>query len=97
MENIYPVVNATLPYWRSELHEINSYRSSEILPEECDIVIIGAGISGVSTAYHRLSDTRTRPALCSWKQDRYVLRPQGEIVRLPVIFFLILYEMRDLI
>jgi hypothetical protein len=39
MDNIYPVANATAPYWRSELHEIDSYRSTEKLPEECDIVI----------------------------------------------------------
>jgi hypothetical protein len=60
LENINPVTNTTLPYWRPELHKIDSYRSSEILPEESDIVIIGAGISGVSTAYHFLNDTRVR-------------------------------------
>jgi len=47
-----PVPNSTFSYWRSELHPIDSYRSSEKLPSECDIAIIGAGITGVSTAYH---------------------------------------------
>ncbi|KAK6004681.1 hypothetical protein QM012_008543 [Aureobasidium pullulans] len=48
----FPVPNSTLPYWRSDLHPIDSYCSSEKLPSECDIAIIGAGMTGVSTAYH---------------------------------------------
>lgn len=63
MEKIYPVENATLPYWRSELHAIDSYRSTDELPEECDIVIIGAGLSGVSTAYFLLEDNPTPPSV----------------------------------
>jgi hypothetical protein len=50
--NGFPVPNHTLSYWRSELHPIDSYCSSEDLPSSCDIAIIGAGITGVSTAYH---------------------------------------------
>ncbi|KAI4719498.1 FAD dependent oxidoreductase [Aureobasidium sp. EXF-10727] len=48
----FPVPNHTLSYWRSELHHIDSYCSSEQLPSECDIAIVGAGMTGVSTAYH---------------------------------------------
>jgi len=47
-----PVANATTPYWRTQLHPIDGHRSSHDLPAECDIVIIGAGLAGVSTAYH---------------------------------------------
>jgi hypothetical protein len=50
--NGFPVPNHTLSYWRSELHPIDSYCSSEDLPSSCDIAIIGAGMTGVSTAYH---------------------------------------------
>lgn len=50
--NGFPVPNHTLSYWRSELHPIDSYCSSEELPLSCDIAIIGAGMTGVSTAYH---------------------------------------------
>ena len=51
--SVIPVADATVPYRRSgELHWVDSYRSSATLPEECDIAIIGAGFSGVSTAYH---------------------------------------------
>lgn len=47
-----PVPNATLPYWRTELHKIDEHRSTKNLPEECDIAIIGSGMAGVGTAYH---------------------------------------------
>ncbi|TVY20161.1 Gamma-glutamylputrescine oxidoreductase [Lachnellula arida] len=61
--NIFPVPNHTLPYWRSDLHEIDSYRSTEQLPQQCDILIIGAGLSGVSTAYHLLDDNPSPPSI----------------------------------
>jgi ribulose 1,5-bisphosphate synthetase/thiazole synthase len=54
--NVFPVPNSTTPFWRSELHEIDSIRSTDHLPEECDVLIIGAGLSGVSTAYHLLDE-----------------------------------------
>lgn len=55
-ERIFPVDNPTTPYWRTELHRFDSYRSTEDLPSECDVAIIGSGMAGVSTAYH-LVDT----------------------------------------
>ncbi|RWA14901.1 hypothetical protein EKO27_g143 [Xylaria grammica] len=51
-----PVPNPTTPYWRTELHPLDSHRSTAELPPKIDVVIIGAGISGVSVAYH-LSQT----------------------------------------
>ncbi|KAK5635692.1 hypothetical protein RRF57_011404 [Xylaria bambusicola] len=47
-----PVANPTTPYWRTDLHPLDSHRSTEDLPSQADVVIIGAGISGVSVAYH---------------------------------------------
>jgi hypothetical protein len=61
--NVFPVQVSTTPYWRTELHEIDSIRSSEDLPPECDVLIIGAGLSGVSTAYHLLDGNRTPPSV----------------------------------
>ena len=61
--DIFPVANSTLSYWRSELHEIDSLRSTEQLPSECDVLIVGAGISGVSTAYHLLNDNPSPPSV----------------------------------
>ena len=54
--NICPVDNATVPYWRSQLHPIDEHRSTKELPSECDVAIIGAGLSGVATAYHLLNN-----------------------------------------
>lgn len=51
-EQMLPVANATVPYWRTELHPIDEHRSTKHLPSQSDIVIIGAGLSGVCTAYH---------------------------------------------
>lgn len=51
-EQMLPVNNATVPYWRTELHALDEHRTTEELPTECDIAIIGAGMTGVSTAYH---------------------------------------------
>lgn len=50
--NGFPEPTHTSSYWRSELHPIDSFCSSEELPQSCDIAIIGAGMTGVSTAYH---------------------------------------------
>lgn len=51
-EQILPVDNATVPYWRTELHVLDEHRTTEELPTECDVAIIGAGMSGIATAYH---------------------------------------------
>lgn len=52
INRMLPVPNSTASYWRSEPHWLDEYRSSEQLPSQADIVIIGTGIAGVSTAYH---------------------------------------------
>lgn len=54
MSRILPVPNSTASYWRSEPHRLDEYRSTKQLPSQADIVIIGTGIAGVSTAYHLL-------------------------------------------
>lgn len=56
-----PVPNATVPYWRSELHRLDEYRSTEELPPECDIAIVGTGMSGVAIAYNLLKLYGDRP------------------------------------
>jgi glycine/D-amino acid oxidase-like deaminating enzyme len=48
------VGGGTESFWRTNLHELDGYRSTEALPEQSDIVIIGAGYAGVATAYHLL-------------------------------------------
>ncbi|KAK6381295.1 hypothetical protein LTS17_004352 [Exophiala oligosperma] len=53
---IFPSPTSTTPYWRTELHPLDTYRSTDELPETSDIVIIGAGMTGISIAYHLLLD-----------------------------------------
>ena len=55
MNPILPVPNSTASYWRSEPHWLDEHRSTKELPSKADIVIIGTGIAGVSTAYHLLA------------------------------------------
>ncbi|KAI0015548.1 FAD dependent oxidoreductase [Xylariomycetidae sp. FL0641] len=54
-----PVPNATQPYWRTEPHQLDTHRSTAELPSSCDVLIIGAGMSGVSTAYHLSQESPT--------------------------------------
>ncbi|CAK1362057.1 putative oxidoreductase OrdL [Cercospora beticola] len=54
-----PVPNATQSFWRSDLHALDDHRTTERLPAEADIVIIGAGYAGASLAYHLLEKSET--------------------------------------
>jgi hypothetical protein len=58
-----PVANATPPFWRTEPHDLDTFRSTDSLPPECDTLVIGAGYAGVSTLYHLLdSDNAPDPS-----------------------------------
>ncbi|KAJ5175835.1 uncharacterized protein N7482_001712 [Penicillium canariense] len=54
----YPAPNGMLPYWRTEPHRLDDCRSTDALPKESDIVIVGAGYAGASVAYHILGQTK---------------------------------------
>ncbi|KAF8861332.1 FAD dependent oxidoreductase [Acephala macrosclerotiorum] len=53
----FPVSKATLPFWRTQPHPLDTFRSTEVLPGKCDILIIGAGYAGISTTYHLVNST----------------------------------------
>ena len=51
-----PREGPTVSYWQVPPDEISDLRSTEALPEEADIVIIGSGISGATIAYNILTE-----------------------------------------
>ncbi|KAJ6007355.1 hypothetical protein N7540_011331 [Penicillium herquei] len=51
----FPAKNPLSSYWLKEPHPLASFRSSESVPDQCDIAIIGTGLAGVAAAYHILS------------------------------------------
>lgn len=53
----FPVPNSTVPFWRTDLDELDNHRSTVELPAEADIVIIGAGYAGASIVHHLLEAT----------------------------------------
>ncbi|KAJ9269411.1 hypothetical protein DTO212C5_4474 [Paecilomyces variotii] len=59
----FPVPNSTVSFWRAQPDELDDHRSTESLPSECDIVIIGAGYAGASVAYHLLDENPTPPSI----------------------------------
>ena len=62
----FPVESSTTPYWRSQLHSIDQHRSTDELPAECDVAIVGSGMAGVSVAYHLtkgLKDGESAPGI----------------------------------
>ena len=58
-----PVPNHTLPFWRTELHPLDSHRSTPELPKACDVVIIGAGFAGAALAHYIYEDNPSPPSV----------------------------------
>lgn len=52
-------------FWRSQPDVLDNHRSTKSLPDSSDIVIIGSGFAGASTAYHCLdqSNDSTKPSI----------------------------------
>ncbi|KAL2829424.1 FAD dependent oxidoreductase [Aspergillus cavernicola] len=61
----FPAATSITPFWRTEPDPLDNHRSTETLPETTDIVIIGAGYAGASTAYHILEqcDPSSKPSI----------------------------------
>lgn len=58
-----PVAQPSNSFWHEEIHRLHDHRSTEQLPEYSDIVIIGAGFAGVSTAYHLINEQNTSKSI----------------------------------
>ena len=61
---------ADTPYWLRGERALANFRSSETLPPSADVVIIGAGLTGASAAYHLAQESGTA--------SRIVVLEQGE-------------------
>lgn len=53
-----PVKNHPETFWQRDAHPMSDHRSTTDLPEQTDIVIIGAGYAGVATAYHLIQELK---------------------------------------
>lgn len=60
---MFPVPNPIESYWQRDRHELDSIRSTPLLPSECDIIIVGSGMAGITTAYHLLRDNPEPPRI----------------------------------
>lgn len=59
-----PLDNPTLPYWLSQGSDLSNHRTTEELPHEADVVVIGSGFSGTTAAYYVLEkDCGKRPSV----------------------------------
>ncbi|KAG0652384.1 Gamma-glutamylputrescine oxidoreductase [Hyphodiscus hymeniophilus] len=58
-----PVASSTVPFWRTERHALDEHRSTAELPEECDVLIIGAGYAGITTAYNLVDEIEAPPSI----------------------------------
>jgi glycine/D-amino acid oxidase-like deaminating enzyme/CRP-like cAMP-binding protein len=48
------------PYWQRAGHPLANYQSRPELPRTADVVVIGAGLTGASAAYHLSESARTQ-------------------------------------
>jgi glycine/D-amino acid oxidase-like deaminating enzyme len=48
-----------MPYWQLLPHPLAAFRSTPELPSEVDLLIIGAGLTGASAAYHAIELARS--------------------------------------
>lgn len=53
-KQILPVPDPIRSYWLSEPHELSNLRSTLDLPGQCDVLVIGSGMAGITTTYHIL-------------------------------------------
>ncbi len=55
-----PRDNPTPSYWQDPPDEIADLRSTDVLPEEADVVIVGSGITGAAVAWNLLENDPER-------------------------------------
>jgi NADH dehydrogenase FAD-containing subunit len=53
----FPTQHSTTSFWRSSTKSIDKHRSTESLPSNADIVIVGAGYTGAAIAHHLIEES----------------------------------------
>lgn len=53
----FPTAYSTKSFWRNGTKPIDKHRSTELLPSNADIVIIGAGYAGAAIAHHLIEES----------------------------------------
>ncbi len=60
----FPSANPSKSFWHSEpSHHLLRHRSTDLLPETADVVVIGSGITGASVAWHLLNAHENRKGM----------------------------------
>ncbi|MBM4283004.1 MAG: FAD-binding oxidoreductase [Deltaproteobacteria bacterium] len=55
-----PMPLRRVPYWQKEAHPLDGFQSTPKLPEEADVVIVGAGLTGGAAALHIADEAKKR-------------------------------------
>lgn len=62
-KGLIPVPDSTKPFWRTEPHPLDNHRSTPDLPDESDLVIVGAGFAGAALAHYIFKDEPKPPSV----------------------------------
>ena len=73
-----------IPYWLDTAPALPD-RSGKDLPEEADVVVIGGGLTGLSTAYHAARKGARTVLVESENPSRHGPGPQGEAGRMAAL------------
>lgn len=55
-----PMPLRRVPYWQKEAHPLDGFQSTPKLPDEADVVIVGAGLTGGAAALHIADEAKKR-------------------------------------
>jgi lysine/ornithine N-monooxygenase len=61
--NPLPRLKSQAPFWQTAASDLKDFRSTQNLPTESDIVIIGGGYSAASLVTHTLNEATPPPSI----------------------------------
>jgi len=66
------------PFWIEAEDEFKKFRSTATIPAEADIVVIGAGLTGSSTAYHLIEAAKAGQSIVILEADHPAAQSSGK-------------------